>query len=261
MEDFQDDFEASGEISNRKRIRRSKKLINNEIMKAVSQVISEQGFGKLGINSVAIQAKVEKPFIYRNFGTFDKVLEEYILKNDYWMKFIIQRAYEGKTDSNGNLDLHGIFTNLLTELYKTMDESRDFRNIILWELYEDTPFIRKTAQRRETETREEVGWLHEHFKDANVDIELITSIFIAGIYYLVLHKNISTFCGIDFKTKEGKKRMHEALKFLSNIVFEQVEKNKAVVIRMIKKGLDFNLIAEIADVPVSYVEKIANEFK
>ncbi len=259
MEDFLDDIEASGEISQKKRIRRSKKLINNEIMKAVSQVISEQGFGKLGINSVAIQAKVEKPFIYRNFGTFDKVLEEYILKNDYWMKFIMQRAFEGKTDSTGNQDIHGIFTNLLTELYKTMDESRDFRNIILWELYEDTPFIRKTAQRREIETRDEVALLNTHFQNANVDIETITSILISGIYYLVLHKNISTFCGIDFKTKEGKKRMVEALKYMSNVIFDQVDKNKTIVIRMLKKGLDINLIAEIAEVPVSFVEKLSKE--
>lgn len=259
MEEFLDDFEASGEISRKKRIRRSKKLINNEIMKAVSQVIGEQGFGKLGINSVAIQAKVEKPFIYRNFGTFDKVLEEYILKNDYWMKFIIQRAFEGKSDSAGNQDLHGIFTNLLTELYKTMDESRDFRNIILWELYEDTPFIRKTAQRREAETRDEVGLLHTHFQNANIDIEAITSILISGIYYLVLHKNISTFCGIDFKTKEGKKRMIEALKFLSNVIFDQAEKNKAIITRMLKKGLDINLISEVTEVPVSYVEKLSKE--
>jgi len=251
--------QEGGEVTKKKRIRRSKKLINSEIMKAVSVVISDQGFGKLGINSVAIQAKVEKPFIYRNYGTFDKVLEEYILKNDYWMKFIMQRAFEGKVDAAGDLDMHSVYTNLLKELYRAMDESRDFRNIILWELYEDTPFIRKIAQRRETETRDEITTLAKYFEKSNVDITMITSTIIAGIYYLVLHKNISSFCGIDFKSKDSKRRMMESLKYLSNMIFDQIEKNKAIAIRMIKKGLDYALIAEVTELPVSTIEAYAKE--
>lgn len=245
----------------KKRIRRSKTFINSEIMKAVSAVIGEQGFSNLGINSVAIEAKVEKPFIYRNFGTFDKVLEQYILKNDYWMKFIIERAMDGKVDDLGNIDVPSLYKSLLTELYKTMDESRDFRNIILWEIYDDSSFIRKVAQRRETETKGEIDLLASYFSNTKVDISAITALLISGVYYTVLHKEISTFCGIDFKTKEGKKRMAESLKFLSDLLFEQVEKSKGLVTRMLQKGLDVNLIAEVTETSVDFVQKVASELK
>ena len=246
------------EIVKKKRIRRSKGYINSEIMKAVSAVIGEQGFANLGINSVAIEAKVEKPFIYRNFGTFDKVLEQYILKNDYWMKFIMERALDGKVNDAGNIDVPSLYPSILTELYKTMDESRDFRNLILWEVYEDSSFIRKIANRRETETKEEIALLTNYFSQTKVDIAAITALLISGVYYTVLHKDISTFCGIDFKTKEGKKRMNESLKYISTLIFEQASTQR-IVKNMLKKGLETSLIAELTETSVAYVEQVAKE--
>jgi AcrR family transcriptional regulator len=253
------EMKEGDEIVKKKRIRRSKGYINIEIMKAVSAVIGEQGFANLGINSVAIEAKVEKPFIYRNFGTFDKVLEQYILKNDYWMKFIMERALDGKVNDAGNIDVPSLYPSILTELYKTMDESRDFRNLILWEVYEDSSFIRKIANRRETETKEEIALLTNYFSQTKVDIAAITALLISGVYYTVLHKDISTFCGIDFKTKEGKKRMNESLKYISSLIFEQASTQKCIVKNMLKKGLETSLIAELTETSVAYVEQVAKE--
>ncbi|MEI7675843.1 MAG: hypothetical protein WCJ03_03600 [Bacteroidales bacterium] len=253
------EMKEGDEIVKKKRIRRSKGYINIEIMKAVSAVIGEQGFANLGINSVAIEAKVEKPFIYRNFGTFDKVLEQYILKNDYWMKFIMERALDGKVNDAGNIDVPSLYPSILTELYKTMDESRDFRNLILWEVYEDSSFIRKIANRRETETKEEIALLTNYFSQTKVDIAAITALLISGVYYTVLHKDISTFCGIDFKTKEGKKRMNESLKYISSLIFEQASTQKRIVKNMLNKGLETSLIAELTETSVAYVEQVAKD--
>jgi hypothetical protein len=168
---------------------------------------------------------------------------------------------DGKVDDLGNIDVPSLYKSLLTELYKTMDESRDFRNIILWEIYDDSSFIRKVAQRRETETKGEIDLLTSYFSNSKVDISAITALLISGVYYTVLHKEISTFCGVDFKTKEGKKRMAESLKFLSDLLFEQVEKNKGIVTRMLQKGLDVNLIAEVTETSVDFVQKVASELK
>lgn len=237
----------------KKRVRRSKSLINDEIMKAVSKVMEEQGFGKLGINSVSEAAGVEKPFIYRNYTTFEKVLEEYVLRNDYWMTFILQRAMSDQTEE---LNIPKIFTNLLVELFTVLDENRDFRNIIMWELYEDTPFIRKIAQRRENETKEEMRLLADYFEDSNVDIAAITSLMISGIYYLVLHRNISTFCGIDLRTKEGKKRMLDTLRYFAKLLFEHIHYSRNIAKKMLSKGLDIKLIAEITDLSEKQILKL-----
>ncbi|WP_243349105.1 TetR/AcrR family transcriptional regulator [Parabacteroides sp. FAFU027] len=257
MKEEQDNMHESTESSDKKRLRRSKKLINNEIMKAVSYIIGEQGFSRLGINTVSEQAQVEKPYIYRNFGTFEKVLEEYILKNDFWLRFIIQRSFQ--KNEEGYFDIHTTFTNLMVDLYKTMDDNRDFRNMILWELYENTPFIRSNAERREIESGEQMILLHDHFKDVNIDIEAITALFISGIYYLVLHKNVSTFCGIDYKTLEGKKRMITALKNLSDMLFEQAEQKKTIIKRMLAKGIDHQIIAEVVEVDKNYVMRFVEK--
>lgn len=245
---------TGGDDGKKKRVRRTRSQITEEVMKAVSRVMEEQGFSKLGINSVSEAAGVEKPFIYRNYSTFEKVLEEYVLRNDYWMTFILQRALNDQVDIQKPVDIPRIYSNLLVELFTVIDEKRDFRNIILWELYEDTPFIRKIAQRREAETTEEIALLEQYFENSGVDIAAITSLFIAGIYYLVLHRNISTFCGIDFKTKEGKKRVVEMLKYLSRLMFEHIEYNQKMAKKMLAKGLDINLIAELTELSVEEIE-------
>lgn len=246
-------MKTEGDVEKKKRVRRTKSLINDEIMKAVSKVMDEQGFGKLGINSVSETAGVEKPFIYRNYITFEKVLEEYVLRNDYWMTFILQRAM---SDQQEELDIPKIFSNLLVELFTAIDENRDFRNIILWELYEDTPFIRKIAQRRENETTDEMKLLAGYFENTNVDIAAITSLMIAGVYYLVLHRNISTFCGIDLRTKEGKKRMLEALRYFSKLLFEHIHYSQNMAKKMLAKGLDIALIAELTELSEEQIRKL-----
>lgn len=240
----------------KKRVRRSRSQITEEVMRAVSTVMEEQGFSRLGINSVSEAAGVEKPFIYRNYTTFEKVLEEYVLRNDYWMTFILQRALNDQVDIQNPVDIPRIYSNLLVELFSAIDENRDFRNIILWELYEDTPFIRKIAQRRENETTGEIALLEEYFKHSPVDISAVTSILIAGVYYLVLHRNISTFCGIDLKTKEGKRRILETLKYISNLMFEHIVYKQNMAKKMLAKGLDIDLIVELTELTKEEVESL-----
>ena len=80
-------------IEKKTRIRRTRDVIDNQLMNAVCTVINELGFSQLGINSVSEVAKVEKAYIYRNFESFDNLLERYFIRNDFWERFIVQKAY------------------------------------------------------------------------------------------------------------------------------------------------------------------------
>ena len=202
-------------IEKKTRIRRTRDVIDNQLMNAVCTVINELGFSQLGINSVSEVAKVEKAYIYRNFESFDNLLERYFIRNDFWERFIVQKAY-----NEHGADLKEMFVYYLTELYKTMDQNREFESIARWEIAEPTPYILRHARRRELENQKFMEKNVEHFKGTDTDIEAIFAILISGIYYLNIHKNVSTFCNIDFTTREGKKRLLKAIEQLGGMLFK-----------------------------------------
>ena len=201
------------------RIRRTKDVIDNQLMSAVCRVINEMGFSHLGINSVSEVAKVEKAYIYRNFDSFENLLERYFVRNDFWERFIIQKAYNEHSS-----DLKDMFIFYLEELYKTMDQSREFESLARWEIAEPTPYIIRHAKRREIETRDLLDMNTEYFKDSGLDIEALYALITAGIYYLVIHKDISPFFNVDFSTREGKKRLLTTIEQLADMIFEKRDK-------------------------------------
>ncbi len=201
------------------RIRRTRDVIDNQLMSAVCRVINEIGFSQLGINSVSEEAKVEKAYIYRNFDNFDNLLERYFIRNDFWERFIVQKA----CNEHGS-DMKDMFIFFLTELYKTMDQSREFESIARWEIAEPTPYILRHAKRRELENQELLKRNVEYFKNSGIDIEAVYALLIGGIYFLSMHKGVSTFCNIDFTSREGKKRMSNVLEQLADLIFDKKDK-------------------------------------
>ncbi|MNO01094.1 hypothetical protein D3C81_2211490 [compost metagenome] len=72
-----------------------------------------------------------------------------------------------------------------------------------------------------TQSREKMSSLFFPYSDKelagkNVDLRAVSSLLVAGIYYLVLHTKMtdSTFCEIDLTTEEGMNRIKEAVKFI-----------------------------------------------
>jgi AcrR family transcriptional regulator len=197
------------------RIRRTRDVIDSQLMSAVCKVINELGFSQLGINSVSEVAKVEKAYIYRNFESFDNLVERYFIRNDFWERFIIQKAY-----SEHGADLKDMFIYYLTELYKTMDQNREFESIARWEIAEPTSYVLRHARKRELDGQKLIEKNVEHFKGTGLDIEVIYALLISGIYYLNIHKNVSTTCGVDFTTREGKKRLMKTIEQLADMLFK-----------------------------------------
>ena len=57
----------------------------------------------------------------------------------------------------------------------------------------------------------------------------ITTLLVAGIYYFILHKDRSTFSGIDLNTPEGKHRIVKAIRSLAAMMFHQADNARMAV--------------------------------
>jgi AcrR family transcriptional regulator len=54
------------------------------ILAAVTGIVRERGFGALGVNAVAEAAGVSKVLIYRYFGSYRGLLEDWALQRNFW---------------------------------------------------------------------------------------------------------------------------------------------------------------------------------
>ncbi len=202
------------------RIRRSKEEIDQLLMNAVCKVINEMGFSNLGINTVSEVATVEKAYIYRNFDSFENLLERYFAQHNFWERFILQKVRQ----EQDNVDLKEAVTNYLSELYRTMDQNDELESLIRWEIAEPTPYIVEQAKKRESETKDMRQKIATYSETHDVDAEAMVSILLGGLFFLVLHKNIPQFFGIEVTKREGKKRILKALEQLTKMIFDSDKK-------------------------------------
>ena len=122
-------------------------------------------------------------------------------------------------------------------------------------------FVRKGAKNRENSCQEMLEKNKDFFQPLGVDIEALYAVLISGIYYLVLRKDVSTFCNIDFSAKAGKERMFCLIDKLSELLFaglELLEEKRRIAVRLLEKGMEVREIAEILEVGEAFVDSLSS---
>ena len=87
------------------------------------------------------------------------------------------------------------------------------------------------------------------FKGIHLDIEprAVLAVIVAGMYYIILRKERSTFCSIDFNTKKGKRLLADTMVKIIVYLNKQGEQNKKVmeIARILKQNnVDERIIIE-----------------
>jgi hypothetical protein len=60
-------------------------------------------------------------------------------------------------------------------------------------------------------------------------MSVLAALIISGIYYLILHRNMSTFCNVDFSSKSGRDRLEKTIDQLVSILFATLRSQQALL--------------------------------
>lgn len=202
-----------------RRHRRTRENLEKDVQSAVTSLIEEVGFANVTLTAVAQRAKIEASVFYRRYENLDDLFDEYTRKYDYWLAGITELL---PADLNEEDSLRWIMRNLITALYK----NRVMQQLLVWELSEDNEVTRRTATLREKINESLIGLLETRFENSGWDMKVVVSMFIGGIYYLILHRMRSTFCSVDFNTRKGKERLLETVDQMIRVVFADINKSK-----------------------------------
>lgn len=239
-----------------RRNRRTYKAIELAIMEATKKLVEEKGFSNLTLTGVAQEAGVEPGVFYHRYDDLYALIEEFIKRYDYFFTDIINAVDTVHTDN-----YTAYMTEMLTLLTKLLYANRSMQQLLIWELSEDNDITRRTADLREKYTHHLVQTLDDYFIEngCKIDFRVLAAVVIGGIYYLILHKERSTFCDIDFSTKRGEKLLINTVSTLVSLVFGHQDQKTEIldVARKMKvKGIGIYTIAECTGLNLSDIERL-----
>lgn len=224
----------------RKRYRRTKADIAEDIRKAAVDQILKNGFSSSLVTEIIKKAKIEPPVFYNRYKDLDEFFSEFVKSCDYWLIDIANDA--AKHDSTKEQ-----YTSLLKGLIDSLRGKSIMLELLRWEIAEVNDTTKRTATIREMFTAPLTENYRKLFAHTGVDFVALSAIIIGGIYYLSLHREAATFCGIDVTTDEGSNRISKAAEMLADILFSYIEPRDSkedIAQRMREKGLDENTINE-----------------
>lgn len=223
------------------RNRRTKADITEDIRKAAVEQVIKRGFSSSMVTEIIKKAKIEPPVFYHRYKNIEEFYSEFVKGYDYWFSQIADKALKGSDNPKTQ------YIDLMEGLQEALKDKSVMLELLRWEVAEDNDTTKRTAMLREAFTLPITEKYKTLFEKTGVDFVAIGSLLIGGIYYLSLHRERSTFCGIDIQKEEGVERLNKAIKTFAEIMFtflEHRDTKQDVAERMRAKGIDEQTIKE-----------------
>lgn len=166
------------------------------LLRAVNEIVEQGGFEALGINAIATKAGVSKMLIYRYFNSLDGLIAAYIAQYDFWINFNLELPDK---EHLGDF-IKAIFANQITSLR----ESYALRRLYRWELATDNSFVAELRHRREEKGMQLVRCVSEISGHPIEDVAFLATLVTSSISYLtLLEENCPIYNGIKIQQEEG----------------------------------------------------------
>ena len=226
-------------------------------MKAIGKILKERSYAKLSINLVSEEAKVDKAFIYRHFVDFEGLLKAYIERQDHWLINLKDLNKAPITDHRA------FMKQVLVHQFTGIMSNEEFQQFLVWELGDKVGFTSKVSIEREVLAQPFFEQCKNVFADYRIDLNVVYALLSAGVYYLILHKDVSTFCEYDFTDKQDIQEFLKTLEWLIDVLFDKLEADKKleqVAVKAYAKGLSIEDVVEITGLSINKVKALIHSF-
>lgn len=208
-------MEPANEVKTR-RPRRSKADIEEAIHKAAVSQIKKKGFSLALVTDIVKRAKIEPIVFYNRYKNLDEFYDEFVKNYDYWLSDLIRDSLDEIGSEEG-------YSNILEKLMNNLMGDDIMTELLRWEVAEGNHITERTSRLREMHAIDLTNTYNQLYGNKDLDVVAITSLLVAGIYYLILHRDRSTIAGIDINTPAGKRRVVQALRSISSLMFHREE--------------------------------------
>lgn len=187
--------------------KRNRTQTKARLLQAVSEVISERGVNGVGINAVAEKAGVNKVLIYRYFGGWEGLLQQFLTEGNfltaYNKQFLENTPESAPSFSQLRIDY-------LIGLLRQLKSHPPAQEMLKWEISSpSSPVIQQLINGR-NESYKQI--LDKFFRTDQEDLNAITAVLVSGITMLMLvAPSQNQFMDLDLQSEEGWKRIEHAI--------------------------------------------------
>lgn len=191
-----------------------------QLIEAVSTIITEEGFSKIGINKIARTAGCDKVLIYRYFGDLDGLITTWAKKHDFYIQ-----AYDtfiNRVETVSQVNLREITKEILLGQLHFTKGSKMHQELLLWELSGGLKFKAIRDLREENGHKlQKILELKVNIKDLNISMYI--TLLVASINYIVLSTlEYPKFNGIDFSDDTSWAIYEKTLCDYIDMLFEKI---------------------------------------
>lgn len=205
-----------------RRPRRTKEDIEKSINDAAVDLIGRKGFAGVQLSDITRQADIEPVVFYNRYKNLDEFYDEFVKKYDYWVAQGIKRQ---DTPEDEALPTKDYCKKVLIGLISDLRDDKIMREILRWEISSANPVTERTAMLREMLNMQLVFRFKKLFResDSSIDIAVLSALMVGGIYYLFLHRDRSTFCGLDLNDPGDIERMKKTVDAIVDLAFSTLK--------------------------------------
>jgi hypothetical protein len=141
-----------------------------------------------------------------------------------------------------------LFTELMQENFRYFRNNVEMQKIILWQISEHTPLMRRISEEREAEGAKLLNTAETFFTGSGISFKAVEALLLGGIYYVVMHaeNNKSTVCGIDANLERDRTMLLETIGQVIGWAWEKALESKEIK-PMQAINLEFELLEAIAN--------------
>lgn len=196
---------------------KNREQTEEKILEAVGSIIENQGFEKVGINAIAMEAGVSKMLIYRYFGGVEELIAQYLIQKDYW----------ANTDA-AIINPEAVGDSIKSMFRRQVEQLRNditLRRLYRWELSTNNQNIRQLRNRREENGCRLIKMVSALTGCPDAQVAALASILSASISYLaLLEDQCQSYNGICLQTDEGWNQLMQGIEMIIDLWIKHIRK-------------------------------------
>jgi AcrR family transcriptional regulator len=190
---------------------RNREATRHRILRAVGELLAEEGFRALGVNAIARRARADKALIYRYFGGLSQLLAAYAEEGDFWWK--VEDMIGAHLPPPPHDTLAGWIGLVFRRHVAGLKARPETLEIMAWETVERNELTAALAEVRENRSLTVMRALTDRFPaPSGFDAAALGALFGAATNYLLIRaRGIRVFQGIDLGKASGWERLFKTI--------------------------------------------------
>lgn len=197
---------------------KKKQLTKAKLIRAVGEILQKEGYSGLGLSKTAQLAQVSKGMIYKYFGSFDKLVEDYVLEKDYWK--LSAKSIQG--EAKAAVDLEARINSDLANQFDLFFKEAEMQQLIIAEL-SGNKVMRNVSIAREELAEKFLKQTDRYFKDSTINFRALNALLSAGLYFLVLQEPEKSSYGIDIQDPKDREEVKKVIRLIIQTAFQRAK--------------------------------------